>query len=80
MWSFLFSYSQIHYDDTFNSDTSDVTGYIDSMVTQLQAHMCQISLGTQIKIEVSMILLNSSIIINSEPLNFNLEKKRFSIG
>jgi len=42
---------KIHYDDTFYSDTSDVTGYIDSMVTQLQAHMCQISLGTQIKIE-----------------------------
>ena len=56
MWSFLFSYSQIHYDDTFNSDTSDVTGYIDSMVTQLQAHMCQISLGTQIRIEVSIYL------------------------
>jgi len=42
---------KIHYDDTFNSDTSDVTGYINSMLTHLQAHMCQISLGTQIKIE-----------------------------
>merc|ERR1712051_490124 len=42
---------KIHYDDTFNSDTSDVTIYIDSMVTHLQAHFCQISLGTQIQVE-----------------------------
>ena len=73
MWPFLSSYSQIHYDDTFKSDTSDVTGYINSMVTQLQAHMCQISLGTQIRIEVSMILLNSSRIINSEQLNSGMQ-------
>lgn len=75
MLSTIFSYWQIHYDNTFNSDTNDVTGYINSMVTQLQAHMCQISLGTQIKIEVSMILLNSSMIINSEQVNFNLKSK-----
>ena len=75
MWSFFSSYSQIHYDDTFKSDTSDVTGYINAMVTQLQAHMCQISLGTQIRIEVSMIWLNFSRIINTEQLNFNLESK-----
>ena len=72
MMSTISAYSQIHYDDTFNSDTSDVTGYINSMLTHLQAHMCQISLGTQIKIEVSIILLYSSRIVNSEQLNFNL--------
>merc|ERR1712156_842260 len=42
---------RIHYDDTFNSDTSDVTTYIDAMVTHLQTHYCQVSLGTQVHIE-----------------------------
>lgn len=31
--------------------TSDVTTYINGMVTHLQAHFCQISLGTQIQVE-----------------------------
>ena len=53
--STVFSNPQIHYDDTFNSDTSDVTTYINSMVTHLQAHFCQISLGTQIQVEVSIL-------------------------
>ena len=43
---------QLHYDDTFNADTSDVTGYLDGMVTHLQSHFCHISLGTQIQVEV----------------------------
>ena len=55
IFSTIFSNPQIHYDDTFNSDTSDVTTYIDSMVTHLQAHFCQISLGTQIQVEVSIL-------------------------
>ena len=54
-FSTIFSNPQIHYDDTFNSDTSDVTTYINSMVTHLQAHFCQISLGTQIQVEVSIL-------------------------
>ena len=54
IFSTIFSNPQIHYDDTFNADTSDVTTYIDSMVTHLQAHFCQISLGTQIQVEVSI--------------------------
>jgi hypothetical protein len=43
---------RIHYDDTFNADTSDVSGYLDQMVTHMQTHFCQTSLGTQIKLEV----------------------------
>merc|ERR1711935_282220 len=42
---------KIHYDSTFNADTSEVTTYLDGMVTHLQTHFCQISLGTQIQIE-----------------------------
>jgi len=42
---------KIHYDDTFNADTADANGYLDEMVTHLQAHFCQISLGTQIQVE-----------------------------
>jgi len=42
---------KIHYDSTFNADTSDVTTYLDQMVTHVQAHFCQISLGTQIAVE-----------------------------
>ena len=51
----IFLYSQIHYDDTFNSDTSDVDGYINSMLTHMQSYFCQISLGTQIQVEVSIV-------------------------
>jgi len=43
---------KIHYDDTFNADTSDVNGYLDQMIAHLQTHFCQTSLGTQIRIEV----------------------------
>ena len=43
---------QIHYDDTFNADTNDVTGYLNDMVTHLHSHFCHISLGTQVQIEV----------------------------
>merc|ERR1711935_489270 len=42
---------KIHYDSTFNADTSDVSSYLDQMVTHVQSHFCQISLGTQIHIE-----------------------------
>ena len=43
---------QLHYDDTFNTDTSDVTNYLDGMVTHLHSHFCHPSLGTQIQVEV----------------------------
>jgi len=42
---------KIHYDSTFNANTKDSTTYLNDMVTHLQAHFCQISLGTQIHIE-----------------------------
>jgi len=42
---------RIHYDDTFNDDTSDVTTYLDAMMTHLQTHYCQTSLGTQVHVE-----------------------------
>merc|ERR1711971_1482063 len=43
---------KFHYDSTFNADTSDVTTYIDEMVTHMQVHFCQTSLGTQLALDV----------------------------
>merc|ERR1711971_1511869 len=43
---------KVHYDTSFNADTSDVTSYLDQMFTHVQSHFCQISLGTQVHIEV----------------------------
>ena len=56
--SYFFWYVQIHYDSTFNADTSDVNTYLDQMVTHVQAHFCQISLGTQIAVEVCISKFN----------------------
>merc|ERR1711971_83889 len=43
---------KFHYDSTFNADTSDVATYIDQMVTHMQTHFCQTSLGTQVALDV----------------------------
>jgi len=43
---------KVHYDTSFNADTSDVNSYLDQMFTHVQSHFCQISLGTQVHIEV----------------------------
>ena len=44
--------TQIHYDDSFKANTTDINYYLDQMVTHMQTHFCQTSLGTQIKLEV----------------------------
>ena len=57
---------QVHYDTSFNADTSDVTSYLDQMLTHVQSHFCQISLGTQVHIEVRFKSYLHSIFLKSK--------------
>ena len=56
---------QVHYDTSFNADTSDVNSYLDQMFTHVQSHFCQISLGTQVHIEVRLHSFQNSIFLKS---------------